>query len=102
MRVPLTSLSEGQEAVVVEIMFGEPPPSTGFWGGFRRRLGWGWRGGGGPRCGAAKRLADLGILPGARIKVVRKAPLGGPIEIEVHGSRFMIGRGLASRIIVET
>jgi Fe2+ transport system protein FeoA len=102
MKVPLTSLSEGQEAVVMEIVFGGPPLNTGFWGGFRSRLGWGWRGGSGPGCGAVKRLADLGILPGAKIRVVRKAPFGGPIEIEVRGSRFMIGRGLASRIIVES
>jgi len=51
--------------------------------------------------GAEKRLADLGIVVGARIKVVRKAPFGGPIEVEVAGSRFLIGRRLAERIIVE-
>ena len=51
--------------------------------------------------GAVKRLADLGITVGVRIRVIRKAPFGGPIEVEVGGSRFMIGRALADRVIVE-
>ena len=78
-----------------------PPPSAGFWRSLGRRFrrGWGRRRGFG--WGAIKRLADLGILVGAKIKVVRKAPFGGPIEIELNGSRFMIGRGLAERILVE-
>ncbi|MEM0329220.1 MAG: FeoA family protein [Nitrososphaerota archaeon] len=103
MKVLLTSLSEGQEAVVVEIAPCGPPHEAGFWGGLRCRcrFGWSWRGENRVSRGAAKRLADLGILPGTRIKVVRRAPFGGPIEVEVGGSRFMIGRGLASRIIVE-
>lgn len=101
MRVPLTSLNEGQEAVVVEIASCGSPCKTGFWGGFKRRFGWGWRAENRFSKGAAKRLADLGILPGTRLKVVRRAPFGGPVEVEVGGSRFMIGRGLASKIIVE-
>lgn len=57
--------------------------------------------GGGMAYGAEKRLADLGIVVGTRIRVVRRAPFGGPIEVEVAGSRFLIGRKLAERIIVE-
>lgn len=49
---------------------------------------------------ATKRLADLGLIPGARIKILRKA-LMGPLEIEVKNSRLVIGRGLASKILVE-
>lgn len=68
---------------------------------FRGRFRWRW----GPGCeavqGAEKRLADLGIVIGSRVKVVRKAPFGGPIEVEIAGSRFLIGRRLAKRIIVE-
>lgn len=101
MKVLLTSLSEGQEAVVVEIAPCGQSHEAGFWGGLRCRFGWSWKGENKVSRGAAKRLADLGILPGTRIKVVRRAPFGGPIEVEVGGSRFMIGRGLASRIIVE-
>jgi len=102
MRIPLTMLKEGQEGVVVDIAPEPrgPPPGAGFWRAFGWRCRWGWsRGRRG--WGAIKRLADLGILTGTRIRVVRKAPFGGPIEIEVGGSRFMIGRGLAERILVE-
>ena len=106
MRVPLTMLEEGQEGIVVDIapVLGGSQPKPGFWNRFGSRFGrgrfrWGWRRRAG--WGAVKRLADLGILAGARIRVVRKAPFGGPIEIEVGGSRFMIGRGLAERILVE-
>lgn len=34
------------------------------------------------------RLRELGLTPGTRIKVVRRAPLGEPIEISVRGSRL--------------
>ena len=48
-----------------------------------------------------KRLVDLGLIPGTKIKVLRKAPLWGPVEIEVRGSRLVLGRGLASKILVK-
>jgi ferrous iron transport protein A len=50
---------------------------------------------------AAKRLADLGLTTGTEIKVLRKHFFSGPVEIEVSGSRLVLGRGLASKIIVE-
>jgi len=50
---------------------------------------------------ATKRLADLGLILGTKIKVLRKAPLWGPVEIEVRGSRLVLGRGLASKILVK-
>jgi len=49
---------------------------------------------------AAKRLSDLGLVPETRIKILRKAILG-PLEIEVRGSKFVLGRGLASKVLVE-
>lgn len=41
-------------------------------------------------CGrpALTRLRELGLVPGTRVKVVRRAPLGEPIEIWVRGSRL--------------
>jgi len=48
-----------------------------------------------------KRLVDLGLIPGTKIKVLRKAPLWGPVEIEARGSRLVLGRGLASKILVK-
>jgi len=48
-----------------------------------------------------KRLSDLGLTPGTKIKVLRKAPFFGPIEIEARGSKLALGRGIASKILVE-
>ena len=31
------------------------------------------------------RLRELGLLPGTTIKIIRRAPLGDPIEISVRG-----------------
>jgi len=55
-------------------------------------------------CGrmAMQRLLDMGLTPGARIKVSKKGVLGGPVEIRVRNSCVAIGYGLASKILVET
>jgi ferrous iron transport protein A len=50
---------------------------------------------------AKKRLADLGLTTGTEIKVLRRHFFSGPVEIEVTGSRLVLGRGLASKIMVE-
>lgn len=47
------------------------------------------------------RLCSLGITPGTKIKVLRKAPIGGPLEIEVRGTKVAIGRGIASKILIK-
>ncbi len=49
---------------------------------------------------AAKRLADLGLSPGTRIRVMRKAIFSGPVQVDVNGSKLVLGWGLASKIIV--
>ncbi len=49
---------------------------------------------------ASKRLADLGLAPGAGIKVLSKTMFSGPVQIEVCGSKLVLGSGLASKIIV--
>ena len=48
-----------------------------------------------------KRLADLGITTGTTVKVIRKTLFSGPVQVEVAGSRLVLGWGLASKIIVE-
>ncbi len=48
-----------------------------------------------------KRLADLGISPGTRITVLRTSLFAGPVQVEVYGSKLVLGRGLASKILVE-
>ena len=47
-----------------------------------------------------KRLADLGITKGAGITVLRHAIFSGPVQVEVCGSRFVLGHGMASKIMV--
>jgi ferrous iron transport protein A len=48
-----------------------------------------------------KRLADLGITSGTVIKVIRRTLFSGPVQVEVAGSRLVLGNGLASKIMVE-
>ena len=50
---------------------------------------------------AKRRLANLGIVPGVKILKKKSAPLKGPLEIIVKGTSLVIGRGLASKIMVE-
>ena len=47
------------------------------------------------------RLANLGIVPGAKIIKKKSAPLKGPLEIEIRGFKLVIGRGIASKILVK-
>jgi ferrous iron transport protein A len=51
--------------------------------------------------GVRQRLGHMGIHPGDTITMLRYGALGGPILIEIHGSQVALGRGIASRIIVE-
>jgi DtxR family Mn-dependent transcriptional regulator len=54
--------------------------------------------GGGTAC---QRIADMGLCPGAEVKVVNAAPFQGPVEVEVRGTRLALGRGLAEKVYVE-
>ena len=71
----LTELAEGQTGIIVSITWGKK---------------------------SSKRMADLGIIPGNEIKVLRKILFKGPVQIELFGSKLVLGRGLASKIEVET
>ena len=51
--------------------------------------------------GVRQRLEQMGIHPGDIVTILRFGALRGPILIEVHGSQVALGRGIASRIIVE-
>jgi len=50
--------------------------------------------------GAKQRLANLGLVPGTEIVKFNSAPFRGPIQVKVKGSSLVIGRGLASKIMV--
>jgi len=51
--------------------------------------------------GAIKKLADLGLTPNTEIKILKKIPYRGPIEIQSRGSNLVLGRGIASKVMVE-
>ncbi|MFQ6074088.1 MAG: ferrous iron transport protein A [Candidatus Bathyarchaeia archaeon] len=48
----------------------------------------------------AQRLADLGLTPETTIHILKSAPLNGPIEVAVRGSKLAIGREIAENIMV--
>ena len=52
--------------------------------------------------GFEHKLRQLGLFPGDQARVLRHAPLGGPILVEVEGRSIALGRGVASRVIVES
>ena len=50
---------------------------------------------------ASIRLQEMGLLPGTSIRLVRRAPLGCPMEFEVGVSRLAIRVSDASNIFVQ-
>jgi Fe2+ transport system protein FeoA len=48
-----------------------------------------------------ERLRDLGFLPKTPIRVLRRAPLGDPIEYELRGYRLCLRSSEAARIRVQ-
>ena len=72
--ISLTSLFEGEKGVI-----------TNAFGGF----------------GLVRRLAEMGLTPGVEIKLLRKCPFRGPLQIEVRGSVLALGYGVASRVFVK-
>jgi Fe2+ transport system protein FeoA len=44
------------------------------------------------------RLRELGLVPGTKVRLVRRAPLGDPIEVAVRGSRLAMRRSEARHI----
>ncbi len=49
---------------------------------------------------AQTRLACMGILPGEIIKVVQRDN-GGPLLVEVKGTRIALGRGICHKVTVQ-
>ena len=78
----LIALRDGESGIIKSVGEGH---------GRGGRRGWGFQ----------KRLMDMGLTPGTRITVVKSAPLRGPVEVSVRGSRLALGRGMAERIFVE-
>lgn len=47
------------------------------------------------------RLLEMGLLPGTELTFVRKAPFGGPMEVEIRGFRLSLRKCEAAGIGVE-
>ena len=86
MELSLTALKNGETGNITSVKSGGQGIGKGGQHG-----GWGFE----------RRLADMGLTPGTRITVVKSAPLHGPSEILVRGSRLALGRGVAERIYIE-
>ena len=48
-----------------------------------------------------RRLMELGFVPGTQITLVRRAPMGDPIELRLRGTHFSIRTSEADRIDVD-
>ena len=71
---PLTTISLGTTATVVEINL--PSPSR-------------------------PRLMEMGLLVGTKVELVRFAPLGDPVEIKVRGYNLTLRKHEAEQILVK-
>ena len=49
-----------------------------------------------------RRLFDLGLVPGTKIRFVRAAPLGCPLEVVVRGTHLSLRRSEAARVHVQS
>jgi ferrous iron transport protein A len=47
------------------------------------------------------RLREMGVLPGTPLRLVRTAPLGDPLEIQVRGYRLALRKSEAEHVMVE-
>ncbi|HUY35342.1 MAG TPA: FeoA family protein [Pirellulales bacterium] len=47
------------------------------------------------------RLLEMGLTPGVEVRLVGRAPLGDPLELEVRGYRLSVRKSEAARVEVE-
>jgi ferrous iron transport protein A len=50
--------------------------------------------------GLQRRLADLGLTPGVRVRIISSGK-PGPVVLNVRGSRLALGYGVANKIMVK-
>ena len=49
-----------------------------------------------------KRLMEMGVVPGASVRVVKSAPFGDPLEIRVRGYHLAMRKNEADTIEVQS
>ncbi|MDX6711894.1 MAG: ferrous iron transport protein [Blastocatellia bacterium] len=52
------------------------------------------------RSAVSRRLLEMGVVPGAPIRVIKSAPFGDPIEVRVRGYNLALRRSEALTISV--
>lgn len=45
-----------------------------------------------------RRIVDMGVIPGSKIKMIKSAPFGDPIQIKIHGYNLSIRKSEAEKI----
>lgn len=48
-----------------------------------------------------RRLMDMGVTPGVKLEVVKVAPLGDPIEINIRGYELTLRKDEAENILLK-
>lgn len=48
-----------------------------------------------------RRLMDMGVTPGTSVKVIKVAPLGDPIEINIRGYELSLRKDEAQNIMIK-
>jgi ferrous iron transport protein A len=48
----------------------------------------------------ARRLLEMGVVPGAPVRIIKAAPLGDPIEVRIRGYHLALRRTEAQTISV--
>jgi Fe2+ transport system protein FeoA len=48
-----------------------------------------------------RRLLEMGLVPGTHVSVLRRAPLGDPIEFSAHGYLLSVRVAEACHVVVE-
>lgn len=48
----------------------------------------------------ARRLMEMGLVPGAHVRMVKSAPLGDPLEVRVRGYHLAVRRAEAQTVKV--
>jgi DtxR family Mn-dependent transcriptional regulator len=49
-----------------------------------------------------QRLLDMGLTPGTSVRIVKVAPLKGPIEVGVRGAKVALGQDIAVNVFVDS
>ena len=52
-------------------------------------------------CKVVQRLSDLGLTLGTTVSVLKKAPMGGPVEISVRRTKLAVDHAIAENIFIE-